>query len=133
MPPVLSVLDAPKELQVTDTTETTLALVWKRPVAKIDFFRLVFVSPDGKKTEMEVPGSVNTHTLVNLNPGTVYTITLIAERGRMKSAPAVLSASTGQSAAAVYIIVPYTFCTSPVYLQYWLKLYKINAFGLWNI
>lgn len=97
MSPVLSVLDAPKELQVTETKETTLMLVWRRPVAKIDYFRLVFVSPDGKKTETEVPGGVNTHTLVNLNPGTVYTITLIAERGRMKSAPVTLSASTGQS------------------------------------
>ncbi|XP_056601837.1 tenascin isoform X1 [Triplophysa dalaica] len=92
----VTVLDAPKELQVTETKETTLMLVWRRPVAKIDYFRLVFVSPDGKKTETEVPGGVNTHTLVNLNPGTVYTITLIAERGRMKSAPVTLSASTDE-------------------------------------
>ncbi|XP_073717259.1 tenascin [Misgurnus anguillicaudatus] len=92
----VTVLDAPKDLEVSETTETTLALVWRRPVAKIDFYRLVFVSAEGKRTEVEVPGGLNTHTLVNLIPGMLYTITLIAERGRMKSAPVILSASTDE-------------------------------------
>ncbi|XP_051750842.1 tenascin isoform X2 [Ctenopharyngodon idella] len=88
-------LDAPKDLQVSETTETTLTLVWRRPVAKIDTYELLLVSADGKRTELEVPGAVNTYILSNLNPGMLYTISLTAKRGRKMSAPATLSASTG--------------------------------------
>ncbi|XP_051552470.1 tenascin-like [Myxocyprinus asiaticus] len=89
-------LDAPKDLEASEATETTLVLVWRRPVAKIDLYRLVFVSADGRIVEVEVPGGDNTYTLRNLNPGMLYTITLTAERGRKKSAPANLSASTDE-------------------------------------
>ncbi|XP_017546742.1 tenascin isoform X3 [Pygocentrus nattereri] len=88
-------LDAPKDLEVAETSETTLVLIWRRPVAKIDIYRLVFVSADGHRAELEVPGSASTYTLRNLSPGMLYTITLTSERGRKKSAPASLSASTG--------------------------------------
>ncbi|XP_036453938.1 tenascin isoform X2 [Colossoma macropomum] len=88
-------LDAPKDLEVAETSETTLMLIWRRPVAKIDIYRLVFVSADGHRAELEVPGSASTYTLRNLSPGMLYTITLTSERGRKKSAPASLSASTG--------------------------------------
>ncbi|XP_039515417.1 tenascin isoform X3 [Pimephales promelas] len=88
-------LDAPKELQVSETTETTLTLVWRRPVAKIDTYELVFASAVGERTELEVPGAANTYILSDLNPGMLYTISLTAKRGRKMSAPATLSASTG--------------------------------------
>ncbi|TRY94042.1 hypothetical protein DNTS_011953 [Danionella cerebrum] len=89
-------LDAPKDLQVSETTETTLTLVWKRPVAKIDSYNLVFISADGVRTELEIPASANTFPLSGLNPGMMYTITLTAHRGRMMSVPATLSASTDE-------------------------------------
>ncbi|XP_066511358.1 tenascin isoform X2 [Hoplias malabaricus] len=88
-------LDAPKDLEVIEKSETTLVLIWRRPMAKIDIYRLVFVSADGHRAELEVPGSESTYTLRNLNPGMLYTITLASERGRKKSAPAIISASTG--------------------------------------
>ncbi|CAM4542796.1 unnamed protein product [Leuciscus chuanchicus] len=87
-------LDAPKELQVSETTETKLTLVWRRPVAKIDTYELVFASAVGERTELEVPGTANTYILSDLNPGMLYTISLTAKRGRKMSAPATLSAST---------------------------------------
>uniref|UniRef100_A0A8C1IVT3 Tenascin C n=1 Tax=Cyprinus carpio TaxID=7962 RepID=A0A8C1IVT3_CYPCA len=87
-------IDAPKDLEVSETTETTLALVWRRPVAKIDTYMLVFTSADGTETELEVPGAANTYILTDLNPGMLYTISLTAKRGRKMSAPATLSAST---------------------------------------
>lgn len=93
--PVLLDLDAPKELQVSETTETTLTLVWRRPVAKIDTYELVFASAVGERTELEVPGAANTYILSDLNPGMLYTVSLTAKRGRKMSAPATLSASTG--------------------------------------
>ncbi|KAF7687521.1 hypothetical protein HF521_014749 [Silurus meridionalis] len=87
-------LDAPKDLEVSETTETTMVLIWRRPVAKIDVYKLVFVSADGHRAEFEVPGSASTYILKNLNPGMLYTITLTAERGRKTSTPASIQAST---------------------------------------
>ncbi|KAK2845459.1 hypothetical protein Q7C36_010313 [Tachysurus vachellii] len=87
-------LDAPKDLEVSEATENTLTLIWRRPVAKIDVYKLVFVAADGHRSEFEVPDSVSTYILKNLNPGMLYTITLTAERGRKKSAPASIQAST---------------------------------------
>nr|AAI63556.1 Tnc protein [Danio rerio] len=89
-------LDPPKDLQVSETTETTLALVWRRPVAKIDTYSLVFIPADGDRTELKIPGAANTYILTGLNPGMLHTITLTAERGRKMSAPATLSASTDE-------------------------------------
>ncbi|KAL0193500.1 hypothetical protein M9458_011796, partial [Cirrhinus mrigala] len=75
---------------VSETMETTLALAWKRPVAKIDTYELVFTSPDGTETKLEVPGAANIYILTDLIPGTLYTISLTAKRGRKMSAPATL-------------------------------------------
>uniref|UniRef100_A0A4W4GQM8 Tenascin C n=1 Tax=Electrophorus electricus TaxID=8005 RepID=A0A4W4GQM8_ELEEL len=74
-------LDAPKDLEVTESSETMLVLKWKRPVAKIDIYRLVLVSADGHRAEMEVPGATSTYTLMNLSPGMLYIINLTSERG----------------------------------------------------
>ncbi|KAB5528637.1 hypothetical protein PHYPO_G00142540 [Pangasianodon hypophthalmus] len=87
-------LDAPKDLEVSETSESTIVLIWRRPVAKIDVYRLVFVAADGHRAEFEVPDSVSTYMLRNLNPGMLYTITLTAERGRKQSVPASIQAST---------------------------------------
>uniref|UniRef100_A0A665UZH7 Tenascin C n=1 Tax=Echeneis naucrates TaxID=173247 RepID=A0A665UZH7_ECHNA len=90
----VTALDAPKDLTVTGVTETTMMLEWKRPLAKLDSYRLVYVSADGSKAEDVVPGSSESHTLRGLTPGMVYTISITAERGRRMSAPATISAPT---------------------------------------
>ncbi|KAJ8395853.1 hypothetical protein AAFF_G00027360 [Aldrovandia affinis] len=87
-------IDAPKDLEVADSTETTLTLVWKKPQAKISAYRLVYVSTDSVLEEVEIPATETTYTLTKLIPGMLYTITLVAERGSQKSEPANLSAST---------------------------------------
>uniref|UniRef100_A0A8C8F125 Zmp:0000000846 n=1 Tax=Oncorhynchus tshawytscha TaxID=74940 RepID=A0A8C8F125_ONCTS len=90
-------LDGPKDLEVSESTETSMTLVWKRPRAKIPVYRLVYISKDGRREEVEVPGTATSYNLNNLNPGMMYTITLVAERGSKKSTPATLSASTEAS------------------------------------
>ncbi|XP_063066917.1 tenascin isoform X4 [Engraulis encrasicolus] len=88
-------LDPPRDLEVKDSTETTLTLAWKRPRAKISNYRLAYESrTDGRWQEIEVPGDATTYTLTNLTPGTRHTVTLVAERGRKRSEPASTSAST---------------------------------------
>ncbi|XP_069380424.1 tenascin isoform X3 [Paralichthys olivaceus] len=90
----VTALDAPKDLTVTEVTETTIMLEWKRPLAKLDSYRLVHVSADGHRAEEVVPGSSESHTLRGLTPGMLYTVSIIAERGRRTSAPATISAPT---------------------------------------
>ncbi|ROL53778.1 Tenascin [Anabarilius grahami] len=90
----LTDLDPPRDLEVRDSTETTMELVWKRPRAKISTYRLAFVSADGRREEIELPATATTYTLNGLTPGMLYTVTLMAERGRRRSAPATVTAST---------------------------------------
>uniref|UniRef100_A0A672RLN9 Tenascin-like n=1 Tax=Sinocyclocheilus grahami TaxID=75366 RepID=A0A672RLN9_SINGR len=92
---VVTNLDPPRDLEVRDSTETTLELVWKRPRAKLSTYRLAFVSADGRREEVELPVTATTYTLSGLSPGMRYTITLVAERGRRRSAPATITTSTG--------------------------------------
>ncbi|XP_032992910.1 tenascin isoform X2 [Lacerta agilis] len=87
-------LDRPKDLEVTGPTETTLTLRWKIPRAKIDRYRLTYMTPDGRKNEMEIPADSTSHILRSLDAGTEYTINLVAEKGRHKSKPATVVAST---------------------------------------
>uniref|UniRef100_A0A8C1CVS5 Tenascin Ca n=1 Tax=Cyprinus carpio carpio TaxID=630221 RepID=A0A8C1CVS5_CYPCA len=90
----LTDLDAPRDLEVRDSTETTLELVWKRPRAKFSTYRLAFVSADGRREEVELPVTATTYTLSGLTPGMRYTLTLVAEHGRRRSSPATVTAST---------------------------------------
>ncbi|XP_014873465.1 tenascin isoform X3 [Poecilia latipinna] len=90
----VTALDAPRELTVAEVTETTMMLEWKRPLAKLDSYRLVYVSADGQRAEDSVPGTSESHTLRGLNPGMMYTVGVTAERGRRSSAPATVSAAT---------------------------------------
>ncbi|XP_056146263.1 LOW QUALITY PROTEIN: tenascin-like [Lampris incognitus] len=87
-------LDPPRDLERSGITETTLTLAWKKPRAKITHYRLVYVSRDGKREELEVPAPATSYVLRNLTPGMAYSISLTAERGQKKSDPATISSST---------------------------------------
>uniref|UniRef100_A0A6G1RYP0 Tenascin n=1 Tax=Hypotaenidia okinawae TaxID=2861861 RepID=A0A6G1RYP0_9GRUI len=87
-------LDNPKDLEVSDPTETTLSLRWRRPVAKFDRYRLIYVSPSGRKNEVEIPVDSTSFILRGLEAGTEYTISLAAEKGRHKSKPTTVKGST---------------------------------------
>lgn len=89
-------LDAPKDLTVAQVTETSMMLLWKRPLAKLDSYRLVYVSAEGHQMEEALPASSESHTLKGLIPGMLYTVSISAERGHRTSAPATASAPTGQ-------------------------------------
>ncbi|XP_050782848.1 tenascin isoform X3 [Gopherus flavomarginatus] len=87
-------LDNPKDLAVSDNTETTLSLRWRRPLAKFDRYRLTYMIPSGRKNEIEIPADSTSYILRELDPGTEYTITLVAEKGRHKSKPTTVKEST---------------------------------------
>ncbi|KAK1155824.1 hypothetical protein AOXY_G26668 [Acipenser oxyrinchus oxyrinchus] len=87
-------LDAPRDLEVVDSTESTVSLRWKRPLAKIEVYLLTYTSADGRREEVEVPADVTNYILRGLDPGVQYSITLIAQRGRQRSQPAGITVST---------------------------------------
>ncbi|XP_075903228.1 tenascin isoform X3 [Nelusetta ayraudi] len=90
----VTALDAPKELTAAEVKETLLMLKWKRPLAKLDVFRVVYVSADGHKAEEEIPASSESHALRGLTPGMLYTISITAERGSKTSLPATIFVAT---------------------------------------
>ncbi|KAJ3604508.1 hypothetical protein NHX12_029248 [Muraenolepis orangiensis] len=90
----VTALDAPRDLRVVGVTETSMSLEWKRPLAKLDSYRLTHMSAEGHQEELTVPGSSDHHTLRGLSPGLLYTVSITAERGRRTSTPATASAHT---------------------------------------
>lgn len=88
-------LDPPRDLEKSDSTETTVTLSWQKPQAKVTGYRLVYVSGDGQSEEVEVPAEATNYVLTNLKPGMAYTMSLTAERGQKRSPLVTLSASTG--------------------------------------
>nr|XP_015222057.1 PREDICTED: tenascin isoform X2 [Lepisosteus oculatus] len=98
-------LDAPLDLEVSGSTERALLLRWRRPLAKIDIYRLVYVSADGKRQEVELPSDASSYTLSGLDPGMRYTITLTAERGRQRSQAATVTGSTEAEPEVDHLLV----------------------------
>lgn len=87
-------MDAPKDLRVSATTETTVTLLWRSPLAKFDHYRLNYSLPSGQTAEMQLPRDTTSYVLRGLEPGQNYTILLRAEKGRHKSKAARVKAST---------------------------------------
>nr|XP_012624256.1 tenascin isoform X5 [Microcebus murinus] len=87
-------LDAPKDLRVSETAETSLTLAWRTPSAKFDRYRLNYSLPTGQPVEVQLPRNATSYVLRDLQPGWEYTILLTAEKGRHKSKPARVKAST---------------------------------------
>ncbi|XP_049977745.1 tenascin isoform X4 [Alexandromys fortis] len=87
-------IDAPKDLQVSETSQDSLTLFWKTPLAKFDRYRLNYSLPTGQSKEVQLPKDATSHVLTDLEPGQEYSVLLTAEKGRHKSKPAHVKAST---------------------------------------
>uniref|UniRef100_A0A3Q1F1P8 Tenascin R (restrictin, janusin) n=1 Tax=Acanthochromis polyacanthus TaxID=80966 RepID=A0A3Q1F1P8_9TELE len=88
-------LDVPLDLTVTASTDNTITLVWGLVQGPIDHYKVTYTSSFGITTELTVPKDVTTTTLTDLEPGTEYTITVAARRGRQQSTAATIDAFTG--------------------------------------
>ncbi|XP_029380979.1 tenascin-R [Echeneis naucrates] len=88
-------LDVPMDLTVTASTDNTITLVWGVVQGPIDHYKVTYTSSSGVSTELTVPKDVATTTLTDLEPGTEYTITVAARRGRQQSSAATIDAFTG--------------------------------------
>uniref|UniRef100_A0A8C2ZVX2 Tenascin-R n=1 Tax=Cyclopterus lumpus TaxID=8103 RepID=A0A8C2ZVX2_CYCLU len=88
-------LDVPMDLTVTASTDNTITLVWGVVQGPIDHYKVIYTSSSGVTAELNVPKDVTTTTLIDLEPGTEYTITVAARRGRQQSTAATIDAFTG--------------------------------------
>uniref|UniRef100_A0A8D0HC42 Janusin n=1 Tax=Sphenodon punctatus TaxID=8508 RepID=A0A8D0HC42_SPHPU len=88
-------LDSPRDLTVTASTETSISLVWTKAKGPIDHYRVTFIPASGMASEVTVPKDKSELTLSDLVPGTEYTISVIAERGRQQSHETTVDAFTG--------------------------------------
>nr|XP_037840202.1 tenascin isoform X10 [Chlorocebus sabaeus] len=89
-------LDTPKDLRVSETAETSLTLFWKTPLAKFDRYRLNYSLPTGQWVGVQLPRNTTSYVLRGLEPGQEYNVLLTAEKGRHKSKPASVKASTAK-------------------------------------
>ncbi|XP_067868784.1 tenascin isoform X2 [Heterodontus francisci] len=87
-------LDSPRDLKVSETTENTIILRWKRPLAVIDHYYIIYISSAGKRNEEIVAADAVSYILTGLDPAAEYTIILIAQRGKQRSKASTISAST---------------------------------------
>ncbi|KAL1776694.1 tenascin isoform X1 [Sigmodon hispidus] len=90
-------IDAPRDFQVSETTQDSLTLLWKTPLAKFDRYRLNYSLSTGQLIEVQLPKDVTSHVLTDLEPGQEYTVVLTAEKGRHKSKPVRVKASMEQA------------------------------------
>ncbi|XP_013768350.1 tenascin-R isoform X3 [Pundamilia nyererei] len=88
-------LDVPMNLTVMASTDNTITLNWGIVQGPIDHYKVTYTSASGVTNELTVPKDINTTTLKDLEPGTEYTITVAARRGRQQSTAATIDAFTG--------------------------------------
>ncbi|XP_044158320.1 LOW QUALITY PROTEIN: tenascin-like [Bufo gargarizans] len=78
-------IDAPKNLEASEITQTETTLTWTPPVAQIDGYILTYEDADGNRQEIELDAASKSFELKGLKKGTQYTVYLRAYKGEKKS------------------------------------------------
>ncbi|XP_030063010.1 tenascin isoform X4 [Microcaecilia unicolor] len=98
-------LDPPRDLEVTESTGSTLSLRWIKPKSKIDQYRIIYVSSTGKTNEVLISPRYTTYILEGLDGNTDYNITLVAEKGKHKSRPVPVKGSTARTPVVNQLLI----------------------------
>ncbi|XP_063093531.1 fibronectin isoform X8 [Cavia porcellus] len=79
-------LDAPTNLQFTNETDTSVLVVWTPPRAQVTGYRLtVGLTRGDQPKQYSVGPSASRYPLRNLQPGSEYTVSLVAVKGNQQS------------------------------------------------
>ncbi|NWZ22053.1 TENN protein, partial [Asarcornis scutulata] len=82
---VLTEIDPPKNLRVSDVTQSTGVVTWTPPAAQIDGYSLTYQGPDGTSKAMQLGPREQRFVLEGLEQGTKYTIFVMAYKGDRQS------------------------------------------------
>ncbi|XP_068603615.1 tenascin-like [Brachionichthys hirsutus] len=94
-----TLISGPTDLQVVKTTTTSAVVQWGRSQGEIDRYRMTVTPNDGsgRRQEVTVPAGQNSAHIQQLEPGRLYDIALVAEKGPSRSEPATTQVTPGES------------------------------------
>ncbi|XP_068188400.1 tenascin-like isoform X2 [Antennarius striatus] len=93
----MTLLSGPTNLQVAKMTTTSAVVQWVESQGEIDRYRLTVTPNDGtgRSQEMTVPAGQSSAHIQQLEPGRLYDITLVAEKGSSRSEPTTTQVTPG--------------------------------------
>ncbi|KAJ7345021.1 hypothetical protein JRQ81_000971 [Phrynocephalus forsythii] len=82
-------IDSPTNLRLVNETDSTVLVTWRPPRARITGYHLsVGPTTGGQPKQYNVGASATRYLVRNLQPGSEYTVTLVAIKGNQQSSPA---------------------------------------------